>query len=96
MFVFADSGGMYSVSEEMERIGDTLKTLHYHIEQLVFSTCEDWQGASERAFAEQLIELNGKFDILYSFIKAYSSLLKSYADDYDRMDADIAKKIKRI
>ena len=73
-----------------------IKKLNFDIEQLVFSTCDSWQGESERAFAEQIITINGKFDILYAYVDKYALLLKQFANDYEDMDANIADKIKRI
>ena len=73
-----------------------IKKLNFDIEQLVFSTCDSWQGESERAFAEQIITINGKLDILYAYVDKYALLLKQFANDYEDMDANIADKIKRI
>ena len=96
MIVFAEKDGLYQVADEMVQIAACIKKLNFNIEQLVFSTYDSWQGDSERAFAEQIIIINGKFDALYAYVDKYSSLLKQFADDYDNMDTSIAEKTKRI
>ena len=96
MIVSADTDRLYNAAEGMVQIAAEIKKLNYLIEQLVFSTCDDWQGASERAFAENIITVNEKFDELYTYVNEYSELLKRFANDYENMDAEIAKKIKRI
>lgn len=96
MIVYADKEGLYRVAEEMEQIADAIKKLNFNIEQLVYSTCDSWQGKSEQAFAEKIITINGKFDTLYAYVETYSSMLKQFADDYASMDTSIADIIKRI
>ena len=96
MIVYADKEGLYRVAEEMLQTAGVIKKLNFHIEQLVFSTCDSWQGESEQAFAEQIITINGKFDTLYAYVDRYASLLKQFAIDYEDMDTSIANKIKRI
>lgn len=96
MVVFADKDGLYQAADEMRQLAALIKGLHYHIEQLVFSTCEDWQGEAERAFAGQIITVNEKFDSLYAYVETTAALLRQFADDYESMDTDIAKKIKGI
>lgn len=96
LIVFADSDGMRQKADELEQLAGLIKGLNYNIEQLVFSTCDTWQGESEQAFAEQIITINGKFDALYAFVDMYALLLKQFADDYESMDTSIAQKIKRI
>ena len=96
MIVYADKEGLYCAAEEMLKTADVIKKLNFNIEQLVFSTCDSWQGESEKAFAEQIITINGKFDILYAYVDKYASLLKQFANDYEDMDTSIANKIKRI
>lgn len=96
MIVYADKEGLYRTAEEMLQTAALIKKLNFDIEQLVFSTCDSWQGESERAFAEQIITINGKFDILYAYVDKYALLLKQFANDYEDMDANIADKIKRI
>lgn len=96
MIVFADSDGMRQASDGLEQLASLIKGLNYNIEQLVFSTCDNWQGEAERAFAEQIITINGKFDTLYAFVDMYALLLKQFADDYESMDTSIANKIYRI
>lgn len=96
LIVFADSDGMRQTADELEQLAGLIKGLNYNIEQLVFSTCDTWQGESEQAFAEQIITINGKFDALYAFVDMYALLLKQFADDYESMDTSIAQKIKRI
>ena len=61
MVVFADKDGLYQAADDMRQIAALIKGLNYQIEQLVFFTCEDWQGEAERAFAGQIMK-NGKSD----------------------------------
>ena len=96
LIVYADKEGLYRAADEMIQIADVIKKLNFHIEQLVFSTCDSWQGESEQAFAEQIITINGKFDTLYAYVDRYASLLKQFANDYEDMDTGIANKINRI
>ena len=96
MIVYANKEGLYRVAEEMQQTAGVIKKLNFNIEQLVYSTCDSWQGKSEQAFAEQIITINGKFDTLYAYVDQYASLLKQFADEYESMDIGIANKIKRI
>ena len=91
MVVFADKDGLYQAADDMRQIAALIKGLNYQIEQLVFSTCEDWQGEAERAFAGQIITVNEQFEHLKT-----AALLKRFADEYESMDTDIANKIKGI
>lgn len=96
MIVYADKEGLIRAAEEMLQTAGVIKKLNFKIEQLVFSTCDSWQGEAEQAFAEQIITINGKFDTLYAYVERYASLLKQFAKDYEDMDTSIANKIKRI
>ena len=96
MIVYADKEGLYRVAEEMLQTAGVIKKLNFKIEQLVFSTCDSWQGESELAFAEKIITINGKFDTLYAYVDKYAFLLKQFANDYEDMDTGIANKINRI
>ena len=96
MVVFADKDGLYQAADDMRQIAALIKGLNYQIEQLVFFTCEDWQGEAERAFAGQIITVNGQFEKLYAYVDKTVALLKRFADEYESMDTDIANKIKGI
>lgn len=96
MLVCSDRDRLYEASDEMIRIDMELENLQYAIEQLVYSTCTDWQGAAEKAFAEKIIIINEKYNTLHSFVKEFSRLLKDFADSYEALDEDIANKIKLI
>ena len=96
MIVAADTDGMRCVADEMRQIADTIKKLNYLIEQLVFSTCDDWQGAAERAFAESVITVNEGFAELLSYVKEYSELLNRFASEYEDMDTIVSKKVRGI
>lgn len=96
MVVFADKDGLYQAADDMRQIAALMKGLHYQIEQLVFSTCEDWQGEAERAFAGQIITVNEQFEHLYAYVDKTAALIKQFADEYKSMDTEIANKIKGI
>ena len=96
MVVFADKDGLYQAADDMRQIAALIKRLNRQIEQLVFSTCEDWQGEAEQAFAAQIITVNGQFDRLFAYVDRTAALLKQFADEYESMDTDIADKIKGI
>ena len=96
MIVAADRDAMYTVSEELKQIDNDLKRIQFAIEQLIFSTYADWQGDSERAFAEKIIVINEKYHDLHAFVDYYSKLLKRFADSYQMMDEETAKRIKSI
>ena len=96
MIVRADRDALCDAADQMLLIDKDLKRIQYAIEQIVYSTCTDWQGDAERAFAEKIILINEKFDILHSFVTDYSQKLKVFADAYEEFDTDIAKKINLI
>ena len=64
MIVAADRDAMYTVSDEIKQIDNDLKRIQFAIEQLIYSTYADWQGESERAFAEKIIVINEGMDSL--------------------------------
>lgn len=96
MIVSADKLYLYSASNQMLEVRDELKRLQFNIEQLVFSTCDDWQGAAEKVFAEKVITINEQYARLCSFIDDCACLLKQFADEYEAMDKTVADRINRI
>ena len=96
MIVAADRDAMYEASDRIKLIDKELRRIQYDVEQLVYSTCTGWQGDAERAFAEKLIFINEQFNDLHAFVDYYSEMLKRFADSYETLDEETAKKIKLI
>ena len=96
MIVAADRDALYDASDQLKQIDNELKRIQFSVEQLVYSTCTNWQGDSERAFAEKIIVINEKFNDLHAFVDYYSKLLKSFADSYEALDEETTKKINLI
>lgn len=96
MIVSSDKHYLYSASDQMLELRDELKRLQFNIEQLVFSTCDEWQGEAEKTFANKVITINEQYNRLCSFIDDYACLLKQFADEYEAMDKTVADRIKRI
>ena len=82
-----------SKSAAMRLIRDELQTNMEQIEALVLSVSGTWQGDAERAYASQILYIKKEFANVISFFNDYTTLIDSFADQYDANDRDLAAKI---
>lgn len=93
MKVHVETSQLKSKSEAMRLIRDELQTNMEQIEALVLSVSGAWQGDAERAYASQILYVKKEFANVISFFNDYTTLIDSFADQYDEHDRELAAKI---
>ena len=96
MKIHIDYEELYALKNQMCLSVNNLSLNLNHIESLILSLPEGWQGNIEIKFANKLITIKREYEKLLQFLSRTNSQFENIAFDYEKFDAELQAKLNSI